>query len=60
MEETTELTHPVSCFIVWLQDGEWHYSSADGLWQRYGYRSRTTQQLFEYYLKYNYCKATPV
>lgn len=37
-------------FIVWLfQKEEWYYDSALNLWTQDGYRSRTTQELFEYY-----------
>lgn len=46
------LSHDVSRFIEWLHiEDEWNYSVNEGLWFKYGYRSRTTQQLFDYYMK---------
>ena len=35
-------------FIEYLQCGDWFFT--DGFWRNDGYNSRTTQELFEYYL----------
>lgn len=37
-------------FIVWLfTRDEWHYDSTKNLWVQDGYRSRTTDELYQYY-----------
>ncbi len=37
-------------FIVWLfTKDEWHYDSTENLWVQDGYRSRTTDELYQYY-----------
>ena len=38
-------------FIIWLQKNEWYYDSTENLFRCEGYRSRTINDLFEYYLK---------
>jgi hypothetical protein len=41
-------------FIEWIFiDGEWIFDPVEGVWKKYGYRSRTTQELFNYYLTSN-------
>lgn len=43
----------VSKFIEWLNiEDEWHYSAEKGLWLKYGYSGKTTQQLFDYYQRH--------
>lgn len=37
-------------FIVWLfTRDEWRYDSTENLWVQYGYRSRTTDELYQYF-----------
>lgn len=39
-------------FIEWISCyDEWHWSSVRKQWEQEHYRSRNTQELFEYYLK---------
>lgn len=46
------LSYDATKFIEWIYlSDEWLWSAKECLWYNYGYRSRTTQQLFEYYLK---------
>jgi hypothetical protein len=47
-----EALHPdVQRFIVWLYTkDEWYYDSKQSLWVQYGYRSRTTNELYQYYI----------
>jgi len=47
------LSQDVTDFIEWIYlSDEWHWSAKEQHWYQYGYRERTTQQLFEYFLKY--------
>ena len=45
------LTENQCKFIIWIQNNEWYNDDDDNLWHCEGYRNRTTQELFEYFLK---------
>ena len=48
-----EVPTDVKKFIVWLNDkSEWYYESAENLWVQDGYKSRTTDELYQYYNEY--------
>mgnify|MGYP001570739552 CR=1 FL=1 len=52
LADSSPLSDKQQRFIEWISwYDEWRWSSVANLWIRDGYRSRTTQQLFEYYLK---------
>lgn len=52
LADSFPLSSEVKKFIVWLyQKDEWRYDSTENLWTKEGWRSRTTQQLFDYYME---------
>lgn len=45
------IDHNVNNFIVWIvEKGYWKYDNQDGLWKQDGFKNRTTNELYEYYL----------
>ena len=58
MADVEKLTNNTKSFILWLiLKQDWYYDSTECKFVRDGYRSRTMQELFEYYqLKINQTK----
>jgi hypothetical protein len=51
LDSTYMLPVDVKRFIVWLsKNDEWHYESTENLWRKDGFRSKTTDELYTYYL----------
>jgi hypothetical protein len=47
-----EIGIPIKKFIIWLvQKQEWYYDSTINLWSKNGYANKTTDELFNWYLK---------
>lgn len=52
-EDSEILSDGAVKFFEWrMKEDDWFFDTNDSLWTKYGWRSRTTQQLFEYWLKY--------
>lgn len=44
------LAEEIKKFIVWSHNkSDWHYDNRENLWTLEGYKSRTTDKLYEYY-----------
>lgn len=50
LEEKRTIPADMAHFMMWVSNSGWYFDTAKKLWCIDGYRNRTTQELFEYYL----------